>query len=263
VGRDPAARAGGQLPGVHPQGRLLVRVEEFLFNQAPQLDVIETRTASTRSRSTSTWAPANLVNELQVTASASRWTVLPGMVAMVGRRVRRTAAGWCTGGATAARAAGDGDVEQEHPDQARARAGDRDDELHARPGSRGVAGYVNPFRRIRGLSANRIDMGVDYAGSGPVLAIGDAKVYAAASSGTGWPGGGFIGYTLLDGPYKGKHVFIAENVRPSVHVGRVSKPARSSATCPAGSRRAGGRASPTVRSRPSSASRRPAIRARG
>src|SRR5438270_9194453 len=80
--------------------------------------------------------------------------------------------------------------------------------------------YVNPFRQVNNLRPERIDMGVDYAGSGPLLALGNAIVGVALSSNSGWPGGGFVGYTLLDGPYVGKHVYMAENFSPTVRAGQ-------------------------------------------
>ena len=39
--------------------------------------------------------------------------------------------------------------------------------------------YVNPLREVANLKASRIDMGVDYSGSGPILALGKAKVVLA------------------------------------------------------------------------------------
>lgn len=80
-----------------------------------------------------------------------------------------------------------------------------------------VNGYVNPFSRVHNLGPSRVDMGVDYTGSGPVLAIGRCRVFNV--KGAGWPGGVFIGYTLLDGPYAGKHVYFAEHMLSSVSVG--------------------------------------------
>lgn len=87
-----------------------------------------------------------------------------------------------------------------------------------------VGGYVNPLSQIQNLRPERIDMGVDYAGSGNLLALGDAKIFAAASTGAGWPRytfgdglGGFVGYTLSNGAYAGKHVYVAENIDPLVH----------------------------------------------
>ena len=47
--------------------------------------------------------------------------------------------------------------------------------------------YVNPLAGAR-VRPERIDQGVDYAGSGTLAAIGAATVTYAASSGTGWPG---------------------------------------------------------------------------
>ena len=78
-------------------------------------------------------------------------------------------------------------------------------------------GYANPLRSVEGLSPERIDSGVDYAGVGPVYAIGNGvvlNVYAAD-----WPGGTFIAYQLSDGPAKGLVVFTAEDLNPQVSVG--------------------------------------------
>lgn len=77
-----------------------------------------------------------------------------------------------------------------------------------------VAGYANPLRGINSLGIGRIDEGVDYTGSGPLYAIGPARI-SYASSNTGWPGGTFISYTLEQGAAAGKTVYIAENITPS------------------------------------------------
>lgn len=72
--------------------------------------------------------------------------------------------------------------------------------------------YVNPFKRGSwGLS--RIDMGVDYIPNHkqPVLAIGDAKILGASMN-SGWPGGAFLYYKLLNGDHKGDVVFVAEHL---------------------------------------------------
>jgi murein DD-endopeptidase MepM/ murein hydrolase activator NlpD len=82
----------------------------------------------------------------------------------------------------------------------------------------GAGGYVNPFSQIRGLKPLRIDMGVDYSGSGPVLALGSGTVFN--TSGPGWPGGGFIGITLDSGRFAGLSYFVAESVRATVRVGQ-------------------------------------------
>jgi hypothetical protein len=65
----------------------------------------------------------------------------------------------------------------------------------------------------------RIDMGVDFAGAGPVYALGDAVITNAQGDSAGWPGGGWITYRMTSGPATGLSVFLAEDVRPTVQVG--------------------------------------------
>src|SRR5215472_2208950 len=79
--------------------------------------------------------------------------------------------------------------------------------------------YNNPLRAIKGLIPERIDQGVDFGGSGPIYAIGDAVITNATTS-AGWPGGGWITYTLAEGPAKGLTVFVAEDVTPTVSAGQ-------------------------------------------
>jgi hypothetical protein len=83
-----------------------------------------------------------------------------------------------------------------------------------------TAVYLNPLRKISGLMAERIDMGADFGGSGPVYAIGDAVITNATGNSPGWPGGGWITYQLTDGPAKGLVVYLAEDVAPTVQVGQ-------------------------------------------
>lgn len=85
-----------------------------------------------------------------------------------------------------------------------------------------TGGYVNPLRGLKHLVAERIDQGVDYAGSGPIYAIGDGVVLNTTNA--GWPGGGFITYQLSDGRAKGDIVYVAENVAPLVRVGEQVTP---------------------------------------
>lgn len=82
-----------------------------------------------------------------------------------------------------------------------------------------IKAYKNPLRSILGLTPERIDMGVDYAGSGTIFPIGDGVVTDLTNA--GWPGPthGFVCYQLTDGPAKGLYVYVAENVTPLVHVG--------------------------------------------
>jgi hypothetical protein len=80
-------------------------------------------------------------------------------------------------------------------------------------------GYLNPLRGVSGLVPERIDEGVDFGGSGPVYALGDA-VITNASENSGWPGGGWITYRLTDGPGAGLMVYLAEDVTPTVRIGQ-------------------------------------------
>jgi murein DD-endopeptidase MepM/ murein hydrolase activator NlpD len=88
----------------------------------------------------------------------------------------------------------------------------------------GVHPYLNPLREVSGLIPERVDMGVDFAGEGPVYAIGSGVVLEAKASGSGWPGGGWITYQLTDGPAVGEVVFLAEDVIPTVQVGEKVTP---------------------------------------
>jgi hypothetical protein len=90
--------------------------------------------------------------------------------------------------------------------------------------------YVNPLRAVAGLQPSRIDMGVDYEGSGPILAIGNGRVTAASYI----PGpescwgrtcapapGGWVVYRLLNGPFAGKYVYIVEDFTVKVRAGQL------------------------------------------
>jgi hypothetical protein len=89
--------------------------------------------------------------------------------------------------------------------------------------------YVNPLRAIRHLRRERIDMGVDYGGSGPLLALGRARVTVASNHAppskcrgiTCWIGGGAVIYRLLDGPFAGRSVYLAENITVTARVGQI------------------------------------------
>ena len=73
-------------------------------------------------------------------------------------------------------------------------------------------GYVNPLARAK-VKRERIDQGVDYAGSGSLRAIGAARITHLDAEAAGWPGA-FIEYRLLDGPDTGCYVYYAEGVAP-------------------------------------------------
>jgi hypothetical protein len=87
------------------------------------------------------------------------------------------------------------------------------------------APYSNPLRAVTALVPERVDMGVDFAGSGPVYALGNAVITGATGSSSGWPGGGWITYRLTDGPDAGLMVYVAEDVQPVAAVGEVVTPA--------------------------------------
>jgi hypothetical protein len=89
--------------------------------------------------------------------------------------------------------------------------------------------YTNPLKAVRGLESGRIDMGVDYAGSGPILAVGNGQVTVASDHASGppscygktcWPVGGVVVYRLTDGPFAGKYVYVAENITADVRPGQ-------------------------------------------
>lgn len=80
--------------------------------------------------------------------------------------------------------------------------------------------YLNPFRAVSGLLPERVDMGADFAGTGPVYALGNGVVIAATAGGSGWPGGGWISYRLTSGPAAGLIVYVAEDVTPTVVAGQ-------------------------------------------
>ena len=82
-----------------------------------------------------------------------------------------------------------------------------------------AGGYMNPLAHAS-VTPERIDQGVDYAGSGTLGAVGAGTVTYIGMSGTGWPGA-FIEYRLSGGSYTGRYVYYAEGVNPAagLHVG--------------------------------------------
>ncbi len=80
---------------------------------------------------------------------------------------------------------------------------------------------MNPFAG-HGWGPGRIDMGVDLAPlrREPVLAIGDAKILGSDSR-SGWPGGHFIWYRLLDGDHAGDIIYVAEHLSKLAPAGTV------------------------------------------
>lgn len=72
--------------------------------------------------------------------------------------------------------------------------------------------FVNPIGR--GLSGERVDMGVDYGGHGSLYAMGSGVITSIRNS--GWPGNTFIGLHLDSGQY----MYYAEDIMPHVSVGQ-------------------------------------------
>ena len=74
------------------------------------------------------------------------------------------------------------------------------------------ANYVDPFTNPGWVPA-RTDMGVDWLVTRPlpVRAIGNAVILGSNSDDTGWPGGHFIWYRLLNGSHAGDIVYVAEH----------------------------------------------------
>lgn len=94
------------------------------------------------------------------------------------------------------------------------------------PDTAPAAKYVNPLGQAK-VTPERIDQGVDYAGTGNLTAIGWARISRVETQNTGWPGA-FIEYRLLHGGRAGRWVYYAEGVRPAkgIHVGRLVRPGR-------------------------------------
>jgi murein DD-endopeptidase MepM/ murein hydrolase activator NlpD len=97
-------------------------------------------------------------------------------------------------------------------------------QVAAPSGAATTAGYLNPLRSVSGLTPERVDQGVDFAGSGPVYALGAAVITSATGGSAGWPGGGWITYQLTAGPAAGLMVYVAEDVRPAVQAGQQVSP---------------------------------------
>ncbi len=71
--------------------------------------------------------------------------------------------------------------------------------------------YVNPFAHATGIVPQRIDQGVDYDGTGPIAAIGDATItHISTAAAMGWPGYSYIAYQLT----RGNWVYVAEDITP-------------------------------------------------
>jgi len=75
--------------------------------------------------------------------------------------------------------------------------------------------YVSPFLNA---TTGRIDQGVDFTGTGPIAAVGDAVILQTGAP--GWPEGGGVLYKLLNGPQAGQVIFVFEGVQATVRPGQ-------------------------------------------
>jgi len=87
--------------------------------------------------------------------------------------------------------------------------------------------YVNPFRSSTSISPGRIDMGVDYTGAGPIVAMGSGTVTYSQPANAGWGPfsctggyGGAVVYRLTDGADRGRYIYVAEGIIPTVSAGQ-------------------------------------------
>jgi hypothetical protein len=146
------------------------------------------------------------------------------MLAAAGIAQVTTHGSWLPGQPTAFnRAAGPGPADARKPASDKSRPATASHPAHSpSPVSTASAAsaYANPLRGVSGLIAERIDMGVDFGGAGPVYALGDAVITNAVSDDAGWPGGGWITYRMTSGPAKGLSVYLAEDVTPDAHAGQ-------------------------------------------
>ncbi len=79
--------------------------------------------------------------------------------------------------------------------------------------------YCDPYRGVAGLVPERIDQGVDYAGSGPIYAMGPGTIDVYYNrNDSGWPGGTFVSYKLSAGPAAGREIYLAENIDLDPHL---------------------------------------------
>ncbi|MGH3610753.1 MAG: lytic transglycosylase domain-containing protein [Pseudonocardiaceae bacterium] len=103
------------------------------------------------------------------------------------------------------------------------------------PGAVTPGTYADPFWHALKVVHGRIDMGVDYSGSGEIDTIGAAKItFAGTGIGGNWTcntqvNGGIV-YQLLDGPDRNRFVYVTEDVAPTVDAG----PARIPGGAPIG-----------------------------
>lgn len=84
------------------------------------------------------------------------------------------------------------------------------------PTTAGGAGYFNPLRHAN-VTPERIDQGVDYAGTGYLVAIADCVIAESVANGSGWEGEGYVSYKITQAGFlDGAYVYYAEGINPVV-----------------------------------------------
>jgi len=81
----------------------------------------------------------------------------------------------------------------------------------------------NPLMHAN-VVAERIDQGVDYAGTGYLVAIANGVVTASVANGSGWEGEGYVEYRVTQDCFlQGAYIYYAEGVDTVVSVGEQVK----------------------------------------
>jgi hypothetical protein len=79
--------------------------------------------------------------------------------------------------------------------------------------------YVNPLLHAK-VTPERVDQGVDYAGTGYLVAIADGVVTESVANGSGWEGEAYLEYKITQpGELEGVYIYYAEGVNPVVSKG--------------------------------------------
>jgi hypothetical protein len=98
-----------------------------------------------------------------------------------------------------------------------------DSSTPATPSGETTQGYFNPLKHAN-VTPERIDQGVDYAGTGYLVAIADGVVTRSIANGSGWEGEGYIEYKVTQpGFLDGVYIYYAEGVNTVVSEGEQVK----------------------------------------
>lgn len=91
--------------------------------------------------------------------------------------------------------------------------------VNAEPTPAPKQAYFNPLRDAH-VTAERIDQGVDYAGSGALVAIAAGVVTASVKNGSGWEGEAYLEYKVTEpGELSDHYIYYAEGIDPTVDEG--------------------------------------------